>query len=260
MSAVGPFESFYGSAAQQPASLWVAALVGWAGVLVLEDRPRSVRRFASACAALAILDAWLTANHVLGIGALPGVLATAAPLCFVLAGDLRVFLFLDVVNVSEPRTLELRRARWGRVLALTVLVPVIAFGVVKPLADSLAAPDAAGRILFLGYELLFLALILVLRQRVLPRQLADRGAVRGWARSVASFVAVYYGLWALADLWILLAPPPARDLGFGLRVLPNLLYYGGLGPWIAWRSAIRKARVDDPGIGVAHPDPQLQRP
>jgi hypothetical protein len=36
---------------------------------------------------------------------------------------------------------------------------------------------------------------------------------------------LYYGLWATADVIVL---GIGSDLGFLLRVLPNLLYYGGL--------------------------------
>ena len=36
---------------------------------------------------------------------------------------------------------------------------------------------------------------------------------------------VYYSLWASADLIIL---GTGSDIGFFLRVIPNLLYYGGL--------------------------------
>ena len=36
---------------------------------------------------------------------------------------------------------------------------------------------------------------------------------------------LYYGLWATADLLIL---GTGSDLGYLLRMLPNLLYYGGL--------------------------------
>ena len=73
--------------------------------------------------------------------------------------------------------------------------------------------------LFLVYELAFCALTLALLRwhpnaRALP-----------WVRAVSRFVLLYYGLWATADA-ILLAT--GSDLGYALRVIPNLLYYGGL--------------------------------
>ena len=48
---------------------------------------------------------------------------------------------------------------------------------------------------------------------------------------MSRFVLLYYGLWAAADV-ILLAT--RADLGFALRVVPNLLYYGGLIAAIGW--------------------------
>jgi hypothetical protein len=42
---------------------------------------------------------------------------------------------------------------------------------------------------------------------------------------VSRFVLLYYGLWATADVIILAT---GSDLGFALRVVPNVLYYGGL--------------------------------
>jgi hypothetical protein len=46
-----------------------------------------------------------------------------------------------------------------------------------------------------------------------------------WIAQVSRFVIVYYSLWATADMIILTT---SSDLGFALRVVPNLLYYGGL--------------------------------
>jgi hypothetical protein len=44
-------------------------------------------------------------------------------------------------------------------------------------------------------------------------------------RAVSWFVLLYYALWAATDA-ILLAT--GADFGYALRVIPNLLYYGGL--------------------------------
>ena len=79
--------------------------------------------------------------------------------------------------------------------------------------------------LFLVYELAFCALTLALLRwhpnaRALP-----------WVRAVSRFVLLYYGLWAAADAMLLAT---GADLGYALRVIPNLLYYGGLVAAIAW--------------------------
>ena len=42
---------------------------------------------------------------------------------------------------------------------------------------------------------------------------------------MSRFVLLYYGLWAAADALILAT---GADLGFAVRVVPNVLYYGGL--------------------------------
>ena len=42
---------------------------------------------------------------------------------------------------------------------------------------------------------------------------------------MSRFVLLYYGLWATADAIILAT---GSDLGFAVRVVPNVLYYGGL--------------------------------
>ena len=75
------------------------------------------------------------------------------------------------------------------------------------------------------HELLFCALALaLLRWHPNARTLA-------WLRAVTRFVLLYYGLWAAADVVILAI---GSDLGYALRVVPNVLYYGGLIAAIGW--------------------------
>jgi hypothetical protein len=101
---------------------------------------------------------------------------------------------------------------------------------IVPLGSQLVTsllPESWGtpRVLYLIYELAFFSLTLCLL-RWLPNLRANP-----WLRAVSRFVLVYYGLWAAADA-ILLAS--GADIGFLLRVVPNLLYYGGLIAAIAW--------------------------
>jgi hypothetical protein len=62
---------------------------------------------------------------------------------------------------------------------------------------------------------------------------------------VSRFVLLYYGLWACADAIILAT---GADFGFGLRVIPNVLYYGGLIAVIGRCAAMdaRDARLTGP--------------
>ena len=74
------------------------------------------------------------------------------------------------------------------------------------------------QILWLIYECAFAALALWWRARVVP---ARRPPAERFLRAVLAYVAVYYALWALADVLIL----AGWDVGWALRVLPNQLYY-----------------------------------
>ena len=47
----------------------------------------------------------------------------------------------------------------------------------------------------------------------------------GWVRGVSRYVIIYYSLWAFADAVIL---GLGLDVGYAIRVVPNILYYGGL--------------------------------
>ena len=115
-----------------------------------------------------------------------------------------------------------------RAVLLTAIVPVFA---------QLTTAGREPRVLFLVYELAFCALTVALLRwhpnaRALP-----------WVRAVSRFVLLYYGLWAAADV-VLLAT--AADLGYGLRVIPNLLYYGGL------TAAIARCAPASRGAGSPH--------
>ncbi len=60
------------------------------------------------------------------------------------------------------------------------------------------------------------------------------------SRAVRNLSLVIYSLWVLADCWILFFPAEWRDLGFGLRVIPNFIYYGWFG-WVVARG-VEKTR------------------
>ena len=45
--------------------------------------------------------------------------------------------------------------------------------------------------------------------------------LRNYLRIVLTYVAIYYALWAIADVLII----AGIDLGWALRIVPNQLYY-----------------------------------
>ena len=58
--------------------------------------------------------------------------------------------------------------------------------------------------IWLVYEAMFAALALGLRARFVPARVsADRPGVRAYLRAVLAYVAVYYALWATADVLVL---------------------------------------------------------
>jgi hypothetical protein len=218
------YAQFYESFVQHPLLLWAAALLG---LMLALSRPRlskTVRAYCLTLAAISLLDAWLTSNQVVGIGSLSGAAASLVPLAFVLVGDFRYFLFVE--SAKPDGTLSTSMSSFVRASAWTVLVPLASQLMVLVLGSS------EPRVLFLVYETLFVCLSVGIRQLYLPR----RGDTLQWAQRVTGFVLVYYALWATADALILTT---GADAGFLLRVLPNVLYYGGLVPAIAWAAPRR---------------------
>ena len=64
---------------------------------------------------------------------------------------------------------------------------------------------------------------------VLHREPFDGPIALRYLRAVLAYVAVYYALWGIADVLIL----AGFDAGWGLRILPNQLYYSFWVP-VAW--------------------------
>jgi len=224
----GVFEAFYNGAVQHPILLWLAAALGLAACLSRPGLPASLRRYAVALAALAILDAWLTSRHIYGIGALPPALASLVPFAFVLAGDYRYLLLWDAAHADG--SVSVRPRGLAITAGLALVVPLFA----QLAIFAVPAVAALPRALFLVYELAFFALTAALR-RWHPRARAVP-----WLRSLSAFVLFYYGLWATADLALLAT---GSDWGFALRVVPNLLYYGGLIAALGWLAPAGEART-----------------
>lgn len=210
---MGIFETFYASPMQHPFLLWLSAVIALGFCGARDGLDSSVRRYCMALGLLSLLDAWLSSREIIGIGALSGTLATVVPLFFVLAGDFRYLLL--AVSATPGGRIELTRRRTALALGVTLIVPVSTQVVLGLLPDSLDTP----RVMFFIYEVAFVALTLcLLRFHENVRSVA-------WVGRVSRFVVVYYSLWAAADLIILTT---GADVGYLLRVVPNVLYYGGL--------------------------------
>lgn len=230
----GFFESFYQSPVQHPFLLWASNLTGTAlALLALRSRPAAetaaLRKFILFWALISMLDAWASANHVFGVGVLEAPWSSLVPFAFVWLGDFRIFLAMEIFGKQNAfGTQGLFRFPLRAVTACFV-VPLIA-GILTRGQDA--------RILFLVYEILFLIWITLYGRMTGLLHSPD-------ARRIRNLALLFYSLWVTSDALILALPAPWSDLGFGLRVLPNLIYYG----WFGWACAMRTAQCPSGASG-----------
>jgi hypothetical protein len=177
-----------------------------------------MRAYALVFAAETMLDPFAGGPLLRWLGLADGALATSVMVKFVLLGDFRVFLL--VLFLAAPEVRGLPRVA-GEAALWTLVVPVVAVAgeaVLRALAGDLPSQS-----IWLVYELAFLAMALVLRGVVVPARIAaERWRLRAYLRAVTAYVAVYYALWATADVLIMVG---GFDAGWALRIVPNQLYY-----------------------------------
>lgn len=224
---------FYESAWQQPNLLGALGLIlggaaAWAASRgrATDPRQRFLARWTQLFALEALLDCVLTgASSPLGQNT-PAM--TVAAVVFVVLGDLRLYLLLA----------RLSRPRWtGVALAEALgaaLAPSLVIAALKRLAPWLVAN---GRHIFLIYELTALIPLALWGFALLPARLRDAPEDRRWLGGAVAFFAAQYALWASADVGILLG----ADLAWGLRVVPNAMYYALFVAWV-WRAAPKGLR------------------
>ena len=162
--------------------------------------------------------------------------ATAILVFFVLLGDLRVFLL--VIRLARPAASLVSVI--GEATAWTLVVPVTAFATHSGLVALF--PDLPAQSIWLVYELAFTVLAVFFRFVWVPRH-AVRGARRGFVEDVVEYALGYYLLWAAADVLILAA---GLDAGWGLRVIPNQLYYSFYLPFVYVRFFTAKEQETEP--------------
>jgi hypothetical protein len=151
---------------------------------------------------------------------LPEQVATVTSFGFVYAGDLRYLLLWEIA--TRDGAIAPTRRGFVRAAVLGLLVPPFA---------KLVTAGTEPRVLFLVYEVSFFALTLALLRW------HPNAHTLSWVRAVSRFVLLYYGTLAACDVLILAT---GADVGFALRVVPNLLYYGGFIAAIAWLAPARR--------------------
>ena len=187
-------------------------------------------------AVLTLLDPVATGPMLGWLGWKESALGTAVSFAFVYLGDFRVLALIFGVALAQRGT--------GPALAVAAAVGGIVPGVAGSLYAGLssAVDGVPGQVLWLIYEVGFLTLALFLARRWLPaRSPALPAETIAFLRDVAAFAAVYYALWATADLLITFA---SLDAGWAIRIVPNQLYYAVFVPFVYFRFFGRSAPVE----------------
>ena len=220
-------KAVYDSAWQHPGIAFVAGL---AFAFALARKVGGHHGLAILFAAEIVADAFFTGTFS---PTAPTALGTPVAIAFVILGDLRFFLLVELA-IRAPRAPSfegLGPARaWGAATAWAFAIPVLSAIPQKLFPSAFTKLNAV----FLVYEAMFVVLAVVLRFAVLPRRLAQASEpVRRWVFGLATFELVQYALWSLADVVIL----AGAEAGYWLRIVPNTLYYAAFVPF-AWRGAI----------------------
>jgi hypothetical protein len=119
-----------------------------------------------------------------------------------------------------------------------MLIVPIATGILFGLAQALS-DDLHGLVMWMIYEFGFLLLCVYLSRVWVPQNLtgeANENAA-GYLRAIFGYSAAYYALWLSADIVIVLFE---LDLGWGMRIVPNQLYYAFWAPFAYWRFFSRR--------------------
>lgn len=226
------FEAFYNSYYQHPLLLW-AAPVAFLFVLARKRHASDPFLFQYLWwfTFLTIVDPLVTGPVVAASGA-PAAVAQAVGILFVILGDLRLFALIENYGYPGPPG---GRRRWTGALVLSLIVPILQVLLIEMYDESFENP----RLTYLVYEVMFFVVAAAFRYVVLPKR-AILKETRDWLSWLCSYAMLYYALWAISDVFIL----SGLDLGYGLRVLPNILYYGLFLPFVFWTAPrSKKGRV-----------------
>jgi hypothetical protein len=204
---------------------WILPGPGWIAlpiVVVLALRLHDFRRVASGAhrhfwfrwgfffGITTALDAYL--NGAWSPFASDSVWATVCGVAFVYLGDLRFF---------SAALWDGRKRSLVAAFLLSWITPVVTQGV-RALLPHLA--DVPRRT-YLLYECIFVIVLaaLTVLAAVVRRHTTLSRLSTTFARRLALFFAAQYVLWILADVVLL---GTGHDLGYALRMVPDILYYG----------------------------------
>ena len=217
-------------------SLWALIAIPLGSLFYLLARgssPRNSRqdRFIAAYCVFwtieTLLDPVIGGPIAKALGWSEGLKGSATLFLFVYLGDLRVFVLF--FGLCESGILR-------RATAFSLIVPITT-GVIYGFA-SWWNPELPSQWMWLIYELGFAAMAIWLVHWWTPRSCpTDRKELKSMLRSCGAYVASYYLLWATCDVLILLG----IDEGWGLRMLPNQLYYAFWVPFVYVRYAATRS-------------------
>ena len=244
------WEGVYRTEAVAVYGVWVAPLLFLAWFLVshggVERAPLVpthadfVRRYCLLFVIETMVDPWATGPLLRWMHWNEGPMASAVPLLFVLLGDFRVFwlVFTLARRDVNPWVAAARAVPWT--LFTPITAAALQAGVVR------VWPDAPGQTLWLGYEIVFCGLTLALATRVPDEAPPEVAGLRRLLRGLLIYAATYAALWATADVLIL----AGIDRGWGLRLIPNQLYYGLWIPLVYLGFFPRRRRVPPQAASV----------
>lgn len=145
-------------------------------------------------------------------------LYTALSVVFIVLGDFRFFFLADRATRED--------APLGRVFAWSLPVSLI-IPIVTGVMTKVVPAMRDDRVLYLVYELAAGTLVLALERFRFARSGASPER-RLFVRRVSRFFAALYYGWAASDAVIL----AGVELGHLLRIVPNVMYYGGFLPFV----------------------------
>jgi hypothetical protein len=147
---------------------------------------------------------------------------TAFSVLFIILGDLRYFVLAE--RVTRPADSFLRTFAFS--LPISFAVPVAS----EIMRQTLPFMQD-DRVLYVVYESAMVVLVLGLDRYRFAKRNVDPES-RRWVREVSGLFALLYFGWASCDVLILCGVEQAHLL----RIVPNVLYYGALLPFIFIRA------------------------